>query len=69
MQCATSSAVGDDAFAKLEASLAAFIQARHVVFGCREFDDLLHAAHHAVAAKCVAAAPLLASARRLAAQS
>ena len=34
-----------------------------------EFDDLLRAAHHAVAAKCVAAAPLLASARRLAAQS
>jgi hypothetical protein len=47
---------------------AAFIQARHVVFGCREFDDLLHASHHAVAAKCVAAAPLLASARRLATQ-
>ena len=47
---------------------AAFVQARHLVFGCREFDDLLHASHHAVSAKCGAAAPLLESARRLMAQ-
>ena len=47
---------------------AVFVQARHLVFGCREFDDLLHAAHHAVSAKCGAAAPLLESARRLMAQ-
>lgn len=47
---------------------AVFVQARHLVFGCREFDDLLHASHHAVSAKCFAAAPLLESARRLMAQ-
>jgi hypothetical protein len=47
---------------------AVFVQARHLVFGCREFDDLLHASHHAVSAKCGAAAPLLESARRLMAQ-
>jgi len=47
---------------------AVFVQARHLVFGCREFDDLLHASHHAVSKKCFAAAPLLESARRLMAQ-
>jgi hypothetical protein len=47
---------------------AVFVQARHLVFGCREFDDLLHASHHAVSAKCFAAAPLLENARRLMAQ-
>jgi hypothetical protein len=39
MQCATSSAVGGDAFAKLEASLATFIQARHAA-GDRDGDDI-----------------------------
>lgn len=44
---------------------AAFIQARNVAFGCHEFDQLLHASHHAVANKTLAAAPLLATATRL----
>ena len=44
---------------------AAFIQARNIAFGCHEFDQLLHASHHAVANKTIAAAPLLATATRL----
>ena len=44
---------------------AAFIQARNIAFGCHEFDQLLHASHHAVANKTLAAAPLLATATRL----
>ena len=48
---------------------AAFIQARNVAFGCHEFDQLLHASHHAVAQKTLTAAPLLATARRLMAKN
>lgn len=44
---------------------AAFTRQRHLVFACKEFDDLLHAAHHAVANKCVDAGVMLASAREL----
>lgn len=46
---------------------AAFLHARHVVFGCHEFDDLLYAAHHAVPSSLRdgGTAALLASARRL----
>ena len=49
----------------LHAIAAAFIQARNIAFGCHEFDQLLHASHHAVANKTLAAAPLLATATRL----
>ena len=48
---------------------AAFIQARNVAFGCHEFDQLLHASHHAVAQKTLTVAPLLATARRLMAKN
>ena len=44
---------------------AAFLQSRNVVFGCHEFDDLLHASHHTIASKNTGASALLASARRL----
>lgn len=43
---------------------ASFMQARNLIFACHEFDDLLHASHHAIARRNVGTAELLASARR-----
>ena len=57
-----------DGGALLHCVAAVFVRGRRLVFECREFDDLLHAAHHAVAATCGDAAAILETARGLAAR-
>ena len=44
---------------------AAFIQSRHLIFACSEFDDLLHASHHTVRAKMTSASALVESGKKL----